>query len=118
MGTRADFYVGCGVNAEWLGSVAWDGYEWAESPKSPLRQANNENAYRKEVSQILGSRDDATRPEMGWPWPWKDSLLTDYVYYFSRGKVRWGDRKRWPDMSQKMNTVKSGNRSGIILVGI
>ena len=25
MGTRADFYVGRGESAEWLGSVAWDG---------------------------------------------------------------------------------------------
>jgi len=30
MGTRADFYVGMGKDAEWLGSVAWDGYEWAD----------------------------------------------------------------------------------------
>jgi hypothetical protein len=26
MGTRADFYVGRGPDAEWLGSVAMDGY--------------------------------------------------------------------------------------------
>jgi hypothetical protein len=26
MGTRADFYVGRGGQAEWLGSIAWDGY--------------------------------------------------------------------------------------------
>jgi hypothetical protein len=26
MGTRADFYIGRGTEAEWLGSVAWDGY--------------------------------------------------------------------------------------------
>jgi hypothetical protein len=26
MGTRADFYVGRGKDAEWLGSVAFDGY--------------------------------------------------------------------------------------------
>lgn len=25
MGTRADFYVGRGEQAEWLGSIAWDG---------------------------------------------------------------------------------------------
>jgi hypothetical protein len=25
MGTRADFYVGRGETAEWLGSIAWDG---------------------------------------------------------------------------------------------
>jgi hypothetical protein len=26
MGTRADFYVGRGETAEYLGSIAWDGY--------------------------------------------------------------------------------------------
>lgn len=26
MGTRADFYVGTGANAEWLGSIAYDGH--------------------------------------------------------------------------------------------
>jgi hypothetical protein len=26
MGTRADFYIGCGRDSEWIGSIAWDGY--------------------------------------------------------------------------------------------
>jgi len=26
MGTRADFYVGIGPEAEWVGSIAYDGY--------------------------------------------------------------------------------------------
>lgn len=26
MGTIADFYVGRGPKAEWIGSIAWDGY--------------------------------------------------------------------------------------------
>ena len=26
MGTRADLYIGRGTDAEWIGSVAWDGY--------------------------------------------------------------------------------------------
>ena len=31
MGTRADFYLGEGSAAEWLGSVAWDGYDVTEA---------------------------------------------------------------------------------------
>ena len=27
MGTRADFYTGIDKNANWLGSIAWDGGE-------------------------------------------------------------------------------------------
>lgn len=26
MSTRADFYVGRGAEAEWIGSISWDGY--------------------------------------------------------------------------------------------
>lgn len=34
MGTRADFYIGRGENAEWLGSIAWDGDPWP-TPSNP-----------------------------------------------------------------------------------
>lgn len=37
MGTRADFYVGKGPNAEWLGSTAMDGYPEGIFHKDNLR---------------------------------------------------------------------------------
>ena len=116
MGTRADFYVGCGHDAEWLGSVAWDGYEWAEDGGS-IMEAKTESEFRKAVAE-LSSRDDWTLPEKGWPWPWKTSATTDYVYYFLDGEVWWAsfdDSHDWPDMTDRQN-VALGERSGVILV--
>jgi len=80
MGTRADFYIGRGESAEWLGSIAWDGYP--SGIDNTIKQATTEDEYRHAVSAFLASRDDATLPERGWPWPWDDSNTTDYSYAF------------------------------------
>lgn len=83
MGTRADFYVGRGSGSEWLGSIAWDGYDIGrEIPK-----ATTESEYREAVAAFLKEREDATYPKDGWPWPWKNSSLTDYAYAFDAGAV-------------------------------
>lgn len=115
MGTRADFYLGCGTDAMWLGSVAFDGYEWAEDRHSPLRKAITPQVFRDAVEAILSSREDATRPEQGWPWPWNTSATTDYAYYFHGGKTRFDHRNDWPDMSA-CKSVTLGPRSGLIVI--
>ena len=116
MGTRADFYVGVGGSAEWIGSVAWDGHEWAEAPELLIPSAKTEGEFREAVALALTERDDATTPDMGWPWPWDTSSTTDYAYYFAHGVVRWDERDDWPDMSEIKN-VTLGDRSGVIVVG-
>jgi hypothetical protein len=126
MGTRADFYVGHGPEAEWLGSVAWDGYQWAESP-CMLRCARTEEEYRAAVAKILEGQDDATTPDLGWPWPWKTSVLTDFTYAFDAGELHVyyfgrnypgeeGEKKRddWRDMSA-IARVTMGERSGLLI---
>jgi hypothetical protein len=115
MGTRADFYVGVGDKAEWLGSVAWDGYEWDEDEDCELMKATTEQQFRDALSKILKGRDDATFPEDGWPWPWNDSTTTDYAYYFLDGKVSCDERDDYPNMDDKKK-VAHGKRSGIILI--
>ena len=141
MGTRADFYVGRGKDAEWLGSIAYDGYPEGAGPES-LIAATEEANYRALVDGILVRRDDATRPEMGWPWPWENSQTTDYAYAFDDGKV-WascfGDewtlaaeratmtedelealgrkRSEFPDMT-KRQSVTLGRRSGVLILGV
>lgn len=108
MGTRADFYVGRGDQAEWLGSVAWDGYPdgiyltLAEKeqkygmnlPKHDkfqkgkhLFDSSTPQEFRVRVQQFFANRDDVTVPDMGWPWPWEDSRTTDFAYAFDGGKV-------------------------------
>ena len=78
MGTRADFYVGRGANAEWIGSIAYDGYEGGEAGQL-LLSVTSEADFRAKVAQ-LSKRDDFTSPERGWPWTWEDSRTTDFAY--------------------------------------
>lgn len=137
MGTRADFYVGRGKQAEWIGSIAWDGGEIPEA----VAKAKTEKTYRKRVAEFLTERDDATLPEQGWPWPWNDSGTTDIAYAFDSGRVYracgypemywWradqlhpsngeqektpGKPAEWPDMSAKKN-VTFGKGSGLMVI--
>lgn len=141
MGTRADFYVGRGEDAEWLGSIAWDGYpDGVFAGASQLFTAPVSAAeWRAWVQDLLG-REDGTTPELGWPWPWEDSRTTDYAYALDDGAI-WGtsfgyawfrvDPKVenfgepdddphvktavFPDMTSRKN-VTYGKRSGVIIV--
>lgn len=133
MGTRADFYVGRGNQAEWLGSIAWDGYP--SGIDDEVLQSISEQEYRIAVEKFLQSREDATLPKDGWPWPWDDSNTTDYAYAFENNKVyaacfgySWfiatedepeedEENKQcvFPDMSSRKN-VTLGGRSGLIVV--
>lgn len=131
MGTRADFYIGRGRSAEWLGSIAWDGYEIDDS----ILDAKDAATFKKAVVAFLKTRDDATTPEQGWPWPWDNSETTDYAYAFYRGLVsasRFGsawynprlrnnpDKRRkaavFPDMRNVKQREKFGPHSGVILI--
>lgn len=84
MGTRADFYIGDGPDAEWLGSIAWDGDEIPHT----IAAATDAESFRAGVAE-LASRDDWTPAEAGWPWPWDDSGTTDYAYALIDGTVFW-----------------------------
>jgi len=84
MGSRADFYVGRGKDAEWLGSIAWDGYPGARTKRA--FEAKSEEEFRAEVA-ALASEDDFTSPEQGWPWPWETSHTTDFAYAWDDGTV-------------------------------
>ena len=83
MGTRADFYTTKDSELEWLGSIAWDGYEISKD----LEGADNEKSFLDALQEYKATRNDWTAPEDGWPWPWKDSCLTDYAYVFNGKQV-------------------------------
>lgn len=85
MGTRSDFYVGRGPEAEWLGSISWDGYP--AGVDDAVFYPTTEHEYRTAVTNFLASRDDRTLPTEPWPWPWNDSGTTDYAYAYENGKV-------------------------------
>lgn len=133
MGTRADFYDGRGLDAEWLGSIAWDGYPGG-IPRD-LLEATDAALFRNQVTIFLASREDATLPERGWPWPWEDSGTTDYAYALDEGKVwgscfgyEWFDATQpepedrgskvavFPNMKDRQN-VRWDKGSGVIILG-
>jgi hypothetical protein len=131
MGTRADFYIGKGKKAEWLGSIAWDGYP--KGIPTVLLKQTSAKGFRANVTKFLASRDDSILPEQGWPWPWEDSCITDYAYAFEHGKVstssfgsKWFDPLKeqpenlpkttiFPNMKD-VQKVDFGKRSGIIII--
>lgn len=135
MGTRADFYVGRGKDAEWIGSIAWDGYP--SGITAVVLDAVDEHSYRTAVSDFLQGRRDATYPNEGWPWPWEDSQTTDYAYAFEDGGVHyshfgyawhthadgptpseWIDEGSaiFPNMADRTKVQLSGPKSGLIVV--
>lgn len=140
MGTRADFYVGRGEQAEWLGSIAYDGYP--DGIDKLVLEAKTEDEFRAAVAAFLARETSATLPEMGWPWPWDNSKTTDYSYAFDDGRVwacgfgyRWtdklfgGNENDWgwelshkecafPDMSVNSRPALGGPRSGVIILEI
>jgi hypothetical protein len=82
-----------GAEPEWLGSIAWDGHpgsvfcEEGTSVTRTLARAQNADEWKHEVLAYLSTREDATLPEMGWPWPWENSQTTDYAYAFDEHKI-------------------------------
>lgn len=145
MGTRANFYVGRGSEAEWLGSIAWDGYPdgvFDANRPSALPMKASEDEWRSAVAEFLAQREDGTLPEHGWPWPWDDSGTTDYAYALDDGVVyasgfgygwfavaegepRDEDDERdrsggktavFPDMRERKNFTM-GTRSGVMVIG-
>lgn len=138
MGTRADFYVGRGEQAEWLGSIAWDGHP--ESIDAQVLGCSSPEAFRHALADFFSKRDDVTLPADGWPWPWDDSRTTDYAYAFDGdtvwaaifGRGWWKASKElsedeqeaisaqekesnFPNMRARQN-VTFGKRSGTIVV--
>jgi hypothetical protein len=77
--------VGRGPEAEWLGSISWDGYP--AGVDDAVFYPTTEHEYRVAVTNFLASRDDRTLPTEPWPWPWEDSRTTDYAYAYENGKV-------------------------------
>ena len=94
MGTRADFYVGKGKDAEWIGSTAWGGYR--DGIDEAVLNAHTESDFRSAIEAFFAPRNDVTRPADGWPWPWNTSKTSDCSYWFFEGRC-W-DAQGSPDV--------------------
>jgi hypothetical protein len=105
MGTSADFFVGRGLEAKWVGSIAYDGYpiDSQYAVKSwGVFDAKTEDQFRNCIREMRGKRDDFSGEEDGWPWSLGDSEETNYVYAFEDGKVyvycnHTEKREKWVD---------------------
>lgn len=90
MGTRADFYVGKGKDATWIGSVGEDGNPQAVAELmsiSPGITISSEDDWVESVAVVFAQHPEHTVPERGWPWPWDNSSGTDYTYTLDEGQV-------------------------------
>lgn len=92
---HADFYLGTGPDAVWLGSVADLGGP-AEVAAEPigldLITATHPVLYRERVTRFLADIREAgyalaATPAQGWPW-WPASSAGWYAYTFAVGRVR------------------------------
>jgi len=86
MGTRADFYIDRNNKIEWIGSLYKDGHPW-NIPTDILIQINPV-MFEELTIDFLESQNSSIRKNGdAWPWPWEDSLMTDYSYIFKMNKV-------------------------------
>ena len=147
MGTRCDFYVqikpGKMRIKDWRGSLGWDGYPGGlihEQVGNPgFFGVTRTSDFLAAIKGVFAKRDDFTHPDMGYPWPWNDSWMTDFAYVFNEPEHRvdvyffgkllppehWYDEPHFnpetekvaifPDMTSKQN-VTLGPRSGLTVV--
>ena len=78
---KADFYVGQGRQAEWIGSVSKCGEVWEVSPKIFLHV--NQTMYEEAVIEYINFCEGiVANHSCQWPWEWSDGRMTDYSYFF------------------------------------
>ena len=83
---KADFYIGIGKNAKWIGSVIKYGHPTCGFDRILLLK--NEIEYEETLIILLHKDNFGVIPEEdGWPHLWQDSQMTDYSYHLFNGKV-------------------------------
>lgn len=111
------------TQAEWLGSIAWDGYP--SGVPDDVKGATSAEAFAENVATFI-NREDGTKPSDGWPWPWEDSGTTDYAYAFDDGRVwascfgsAWFDPFNEPDDHEDGDVTfpRFGNREQAVAIG-
>ena len=78
---KADFYVGLGPGAEWIGSVKKCGELWAITTSILLQVSRT--MYEEMVIEYIQFCEGVVGDHVcKWPWDWNDSQMTDYSYIF------------------------------------
>jgi hypothetical protein len=84
MGTGADFYLGTGTKAKYLGSIFYDGH-FGGSMTRNVSNAKTQLGFRAAVEALAFNSDASWSAK--WRWKWPTSATTDYAYHFLRGTV-------------------------------
>jgi len=78
---KADFYIGQGPEANWIGSVTYDGYP--ESIPLEILICTNPTLFEELVVEFIESKNGIVKTNgQRWPWLWQDSRMTDFSYFF------------------------------------
>lgn len=93
--TAADFYIGRGPSAVWVGSLSHNAgpeiVHWTPAGSEVLG-AVTAHDYARGLDTLLSLPSDDRRnwahhPANGWPWCWQDSSLTGWCYAFDAARV-------------------------------
>lgn len=101
MASYTDFCLGCGTDAEWIGSVRL--FSCACYGLDAIAETRTEREFAERADFFLHAEvdevGDVTRAGREWPWPWPTSHGTDCVHAFDNGAVwtalrgqRWSER--------------------------
>lgn len=90
MSTKMDFYLGRGLAAQWLGSIAGDARPddlLTVAPGRRVLTATTVAAFITAVTDVIagwetGSLSGSFPREGGWPWPWPTSHRTGWIVAF------------------------------------
>lgn len=122
MSTRADFYIGRGRKAVWVGSIGHDAFP--ENMQPYFEGVRTEQAFRQALRKVFDGYGEISA-DRGWPWPWKSSDTTGIAFCFHDRRVwtthysgRWAPLERLgrpgkarichPDMSRTLDTSPEG----------
>lgn len=79
--TKADFYIGTGIAANWIGSIFSDGY--VHGIPLDILICTNPTLFEELVVEFIQSREGVIKTNGDkWPWLWPDSRMTDYSYLY------------------------------------
>lgn len=78
---KADFYVGTGRGADWIGSVRKNGDVY-HIPPELLLQINSVMFEELAIDFIKATDGIVANHICEWPWEWTDSRMTDFSYLF------------------------------------
>lgn len=84
MSTRCDFYAGRGLTAVYLGSIGHDAF--VDALAGYFTGVTTREQFDAGLAKVFEAYGEISAKN-GWPWPWKDSSVTDTAVAFDDGRV-------------------------------